>query len=197
MRVEDGTGKGFSAKVNEFGQLATKSVISTLENFGATKGYTFNVNTGNINLTTANASALLYLKNNGEDDLYVSTIGYLLGNSTGGTGDIFAEVLRNPTTGTIVDGATNADVIANKNFGSSRPLNADVFKGAEGNTFTDGDIAYTSLLNSAGKQYAIATGSVVLPRGSSIGVRLTPQTSNTNMDVEVFLAILDSNGFDS
>jgi hypothetical protein len=197
MRIEDGTGQGLSAKVNEFGQLSTKSVISTLENFGATKGYTFNVNTGTISLTSANASALLYLKNNGESSVYVSSIGYLIGNSTGGSGDIDVEVLRNPTAGTIVSGATDVDIVANKNFGSSRPLTADVFKGAEGNTFTDGELAYRSLLNSAGKQYTIATGSVILPRGSSIGIRMTPQTGNTSMDVQVFLAVLDSNGFDS
>lgn len=197
MRFEDGTGRGYSAKVNEFGQVSTRSVSSSLENFGATQGYTFNVNTGSINLTSANASALLYLKNNGEDDLYISSIGYLLGNSTGGAGDLLVEVIRNPTAGTIVTNAVDAPIISNKNFGSSRPLNADVYKGAEGNTFTGGSVAYQSLLNSSAKQYTIATGSVIIPRGSSIGVTVTPQAGNTSMDAQVFLAILDSNGFDN
>lgn len=197
MIIADGSGGGYKAKVNEFNQIATKGVVSTLENFAGTMGYTFNVNTGDVSLTTANTSAVAYLKNNGSDDIYISAIGYLIGNSTGGTGDLKAEVIRNPTGGTIVSNAVNCDIVQNKNFGSSRLLDADCFKGAEGNTLTGGDIAYESLLNSAGKQYTIATGRVIIPRGSCIGVNITPQASNTSMTVQVFFATLDSNGFDN
>lgn len=197
MKLYDATGSSRGAKVNAFGQVFTKGVDTTLENFGATLGYTYNVNTDNISLTTGSKSAVLYIKNNDANDVYISAIGYLLGNSTGGSGDLKVEVLSNPTAGTIVSGAVDAPIIANKNFGTKRTLNCDIYKGAEGNAFTDGDLAYSSLLNSAGKQYTIATGRVVLERGQSLGVNITPQSGNTSMDVQVFLAVLDANGFDS
>ncbi len=194
--IKDGTGNGYAAKVNELNQISSNAVSRSVENFGATLGYTFNVNTGTISLSSSNPSALLYLRNLGENDLYVGSIGYLLGNSTGGNGDLTARVVRNPSAGTIVSSAVDVGDIANKNFGSNRPLLATAYKGAEGNTLTDGTTAYESLLDSAGKQYVIATGNVVLPRGSSIGIEVTPQAGNTSMDVQVFLAILDANGFD-
>lgn len=196
MILEDGTGKGYNVKVDELNRLHTNSVVRTVENFGATDGYTFNINTGPLTLTSGNESAIFYLKNNGDDDLYISAVGYLLGNSTGGAGDLSLQVIRNPTAGTIVSGASPVSDIANKNFGSNRTLTVDAYKGGEGSTMTDGSVAYQTLLNSAAKQYVIATGNVVLPKGASIGVKITPQAGNTNMDMQLFLAILDSNGFD-
>ena len=95
--------------------------------------------------------------------------------------------------------ATNAlpaPVEVNKNFGSSLELTADAFKGAEGYTFTDGTIAYQSLLSSAARTYVIATGNIVLTRGKSIGVNITPQAGNTAMDVQLFLSILSTENVD-
>ena len=176
--------------IDSKGRANVYAVTETIVENAAENGDSFNVNTGTINLTSANKSALLYLKNNGEEDVVISAIGYLMGNSTGGSGDVLAEVLRNPTAGTIVSGAAAVDVNVNKNFGSSQSLTVDAYKGAEANTFTDGEIAYKSLLPGAARGYVIATGSVVIPNGSSIGVELTPQTGNTSMDIQVFLSII-------
>lgn len=176
--------------IDEKGRANVYAVTETIVENAAENGDSFNINTGTINLTSANKSALLYLKNNGEEDIVISTIGYLIGNSTGGSGDLLAEVLRNPTSGTIVSGASNVEINVNKNFGSSQSLMVDAYKGAEANTFTDGEIAYKSLLSGAARGYVIATGSVVIPNGSSVGIELTPQTGNTSMDIQVFLSII-------
>lgn len=191
MIILDGSGNGYAAEVDNKNRLQTLSVTLDVGQRSAIDGDTYNINTGSINLTTANESALLYLSNTGTSSLHITTIGYLIGNSTGGTGDLELKVLRNPTTGTIIDNATAVDVNINKNFGSTRTLDATVYKGAEGYTFTNGSDAYYSLQPNSGRAYLINTGTLVLPQGSSIGVSAVPQTGNTSMDIQIFLAITD------
>ena len=194
--ISDGTGKGYQAKVDNLNRLHTHGTVRTEEEFGAIAGQTYNVNTATISLTSSNESAVLYFKNDSNEDIFISNIGFLLGNSTGGAGDIHITVLKNPTAGTIIDNALPAPVEVNKNFGSSLELTADAFKGAEGHTFTDGSIAYRSLLASAARTYVIATGNIVLTRGKSIGVKITPQAGNTAMDIQMFLSILSTENVD-
>lgn len=189
-QIEDGTGKGYRAKVDSENRLNVYSVSESILERAAEEGKSFNINTGTINLTSANKSAILYLKNNGDEEIVISSIGFLLGNSTGGSGDLIPEVIKNPTSGTIVSGATNVDINVNKNFGSSITLEVDAFKGAEASTITDGVVVYNSLLSGSARTYVISTGSIVLPKGSSIGVNLTPQTGNTSMNVQVFLSLI-------
>lgn len=177
--------------VNSKGLGLTKALTQEELEAAAEDGRSYNINTGSITLTSANKSACLYVKNNSTKDIIIPLAGFLIGNSTGGTGDLLLEIVRNPTTGTIVSGAGAVAVEANKNFGSNKTLTVDAFKGAEGNTITDGTTAYYSLLNSAGRQYVINTGWVVLPKGSSIGINVTPQASNTSMNIQCFLSIIE------
>ena len=188
-QIIDGTGTGAKARVDSANRLHTHSVNEDLIEYAASQGDSYNVNTGTINLTSANESALLYFKNNGDNDLHIASIGYLIGNSTGGTGDLQTVVTKNPTTGTIINGASDVGINTNKNAGSSKIMVVDAFKGAEANTFTNGSDFYYSLLSGSAKSYVIATGTVVLPKGSSIGVSVTPQTSNTSMDIQIFMSV--------
>lgn len=191
MQIEDGAGSGKRAQVDENLRIQAYSVSVTGQEANAELGRTYNINTGTVTLTTANKSAVMYVKNNGREDLKITTIGYLLGNSTGGSGDLLAEVIRNPTTGTIIDNEVAVDVESNKNFGSTNTLEVDAYKGVEGDTITNGTVAFPSLIAGSGRVYLIQTGSVVLPQGASLGVNITPQASNTDMDVQVFLSVQD------
>jgi hypothetical protein len=189
--IIDGTGTGNVAKVDSRNRLSTLSISETTSESAARDGNSYNINTGTINLTSANESGVLYIKNNGDNDIVLLQIGYLVGNSTGGTGDFNAKVVFNPTGGTVISGATSVDVNVNKNAGSSKTLTVDCYKGAEGNTITGGNDTYLSLLPSAGRSYVINTGSIHLPKGSSLGITLTPQSSNTSTDVQIFLAVIE------
>lgn len=189
MIIKDGTGAGYTAQVDGEGRLHVLAISETEGEFLSERGDTYNVNSGTITLTTANASGVLFIKNLGSTSIHINTVGYLIGNSTGGTGDLLAEIIANPTTGTLISGATDVDINVNKNFGSTKSLNVQAYKGAEGNTVTNGTVAYTSLLPGAARSYVINTGTIILPTGASLAIRLTPQTSNTNMDVQVFLAV--------
>ena len=186
--INDGTGTGRTAKVCADNRLSVESVNTEAGAEASQIGDAYNINTGTIALTTANESAVMYVKNNEDQDLVVTTIVFLLGNSTAGTGDLELAVFSNPTVGTVVSDASNVDMKHNKNFGSNKTLTADAFKGAEGKTLTDGTVAFRSLLAGGARVYLIATGDIILPKGSSIGIKITPQTSNSAMDVQVALA---------
>lgn len=189
--IIDGTGKGFEARVDSTFRLHTHSVSETVGENASETGNSYNINTGSIELTTATESAILYIKNNGDFNLRISTIGFLIGNSTGGTGDLNLRVDKNSITGTIITNAVDVDINQNKNVGSSRNLTANAYKGVEGDTATLGVNLYTSLLAGAARTYSIATGDVNIPKGGSITVFCTPQTSNTSMNIQVFLAVTD------
>jgi len=182
---------GDKALVTSEGRLRTYSVSETIVENAAEDGNSYNVNTGTINLTSANESGVLYLKNNGINDLHIASIGFLLGNSTGGTGDLEVKVYKNSTAGTLISGATDVDILENKNGGSSNTLTVDCYKGAEGSTITDGASWYTSLLAGSARPYVISTGTIVIPKGGSVSVSITPQASNTSMNVQVFLSLIE------
>jgi hypothetical protein len=186
-KLEDGTGQGYLQKVNGNNQAYTYSV-SINEDGEATKtGRSYNINTGWITLTNDTVTPVLYLKNNEVEDLHVTAIAVGFGPSTGG-GTIIEDIIavRNPTAGTIVSGATDVDINSNRNYGSASVLTVDAYKGATGNTMTDGTDHLLIAQNDGGR--AFATIDEVLPQGTSIGIKITPATGNTNM--RVYAAII-------
>lgn len=188
--IKDGTGAGNSARVDINKRLHTYTVSQSLQENQATDGKTFNVNTGFITLTSAAEAPILYIKNNDTVSLRITQIGLNIGSSTGGSGNIRSKIIRNPTVGTIVSGASNVDININKNFGSNETLNVIAFKGTTGATLTDGIDGYYSLLGGANSSYVISTGDLLLPRGASLGIKITPPTGNTSMTMCAFLAVV-------
>lgn len=184
--IKDGTGNGYLAKVDDHYRLYTYTVSLSEQDDATHEGRSFNVNTGIVTLTNAAETPMLYLKNNETEDLHITAIAVGFGASTGGTGDpCLITMERNPTGGTIVSGATAVDVKTNRNFGSNSTLTADAYKGATGLTMTGGtDHAYF-YQSPSGRLYAGL--SEQLPKGTSIGITITPQSSNTSMACYVAL----------
>lgn len=185
MIIEDGNGSSTQAKVSKNSRLYTFAVTESKGSSAVRDGRGYNINTGSIELTSANESAVLYVKNNENNDIVIDSVIVILGKSTGGSADddVVCEIIRNPTTGTIISNATDVDVSSNANFGSNNLLVADSYKGAEGNTFTNGSNHILSLLQ-AGNRWFFNLD-VLLPKGASLGVTLNPPASNTSMDVMV------------
>ena len=182
--IQDGTGSGYRAKVDVNNHLHTRAVSESGGTEAALVGDLYNINTETLNLTSANASSLLYLKNTDTGPWIVNRVFYNAGPSTGGSGDFLAEVLANPSTGTLISGGT-ALPAHNLNFGSSKELTGTVLKGAEGSTITNGTVRVSTIIPVAGTRVLIGFDSIVLEPGSSIAVRVTPQTGNTSMDIQV------------
>lgn len=186
MKVEDGSGDGFSAKVDRLHRLHVDSVTFNRAELEVELGNGFNVNTGIMNLTTANKSGLLYFKNLEDDPVVITALFYLFGDSNVSAGEVLVTVLRNPTTGTVITDAVDAEMAGvNRNFGSNKELNADVYKGGEGKTFTNGDKVLESIFADGPNRYPLNVGDIVLPKGSSIGFDLTPPSGNTSMNTEI------------
>ena len=191
MIIESGQGNGDKAGVTSDNRLKTDGITFNRAEQAVEDGDGYNINTGTINLTSANKSAVLYVKNTGDDPLIIANIIYLIGNSTGGSGDVIVTVLRNPTAGTIVSGATDVEMAGvNRNFGSSKTLSALMYKGAEGNTLTDGDKILETILDQTPQRVPLSgVGPLDLPKGSSIGFDFTPATSNTSVNIQVALDV--------
>lgn len=184
--IEDGKGRGYSAGVDSLNRLAVYGVSETNEVFAAFEGDYYNVNTGTINVTSGNASGLLYIKNTGSSKIIITSLFYILGNSTGGSGDVVVDVYRNPTGGTLISGGTTVSEI-NRDFNSNNTMSATILKGAEGSTLTGGDVIISSILTGNGR-VAIPTGALILSNGNSLAIKLTPQSGNTSQNVQMAFA---------
>lgn len=181
MIIQDGQ-TSHSAKVSDLGRLEVNALSFDLIEHYNDEGEAYNYNTGTINLTSANESALAYLKNNESEDVIVPSFIFLLGNSNS-SGDVNLKIYRNPTAGTLISGGSSA-VPVNRNFGSSNTLSGSFLKGAEASTITSSDgVAISSIVQDGGR--TVVSVSVILPKGSSVGVSITPPASNTDMDIQI------------
>ena len=181
--IKDGTGSGNQAKVNSNNRLYCSAVTFTETTEANANGDAYNVNTGVINLSDAADTPIMYLKNNEVQDLHITAIAVGVGPTTGGSGGIpKITIIRNPTTGTIINSTpTDVAVNSNRNFGSANTLAVDAYKGATGDTMTDGTDHIIVFQTNNGRLFAAIDE--VLPKGASIGIKFDPQASNTSQDV--------------
>ena len=81
--LTDGTGTGCQAKIDCNNRLHTRSVTLSTTVDANYDGRAYNINTGELTLTSGNESAVLYFKNNETEDYVVDSIAVGLGPSTG------------------------------------------------------------------------------------------------------------------
>lgn len=183
--IQDGTGSGKLARVSSSNRLFVTAVIDDESRHSVENGDGYNINTGVISLTGTSATAVLYLKNNGDRDIIIDAVAVGLGSGTQSDPG-YITIVRNPTTGTLIDSGRAVDMNQNRNFGSSKVLTADVFKGADGETFTNGsDIA---LLFSNQSSRLFADLGLTLTKGDSIGIKIDPNL--TTGSINVYAAII-------
>lgn len=185
IQGDSGVGGQYNAGVTTDNQLKTFSVGRDVATQINLEGDSYNINTGLITLTNATDTPVLYLKNNELRDLLITAIAVGMQDSTGGSGLAQITVVRNPTEGTIVSDATNVDINSNRNYGSSNTLSDDVYKGATGSTMTNGTDHIIFLQGDSGRLFASVDE--VLPKGTSIGVKITPPAGNTSLTLYVAL----------
>ena len=187
-QIQDGTGKGYRTAVTENNRLLTQAITETQSNHHGEIGKSFAINTGDITLTgNATTSGVLYFKNDEDADFHITVLVYNLGTSTGGTGDCVVEVVRNPTTGTLISNAVAVASSSNFNFGSALDLAASAYKGAEGNTITNGSTFISTRLVGSGRT-ALTIGDIIIPKGAAMGIKYTTATSNSSQKVQFGLS---------
>jgi hypothetical protein len=185
MIINDGAGSGASAKVDANNRMHVESVQHNQFDEAITAGDGYNFNTGAITLTSANVSAVGYFKYDGDKPFVITEILFILGASTGGSGDGTATIIKNPTGGTIISGAVNVDVASNRDFSSSKVISGDTFKGAEGNTITGGTTFADTSRSSFGTVITFDAGHIKLAKGNSLALTWQPPSSNTSQIVKI------------
>ena len=188
MKIEDGTGSGKLARVDDNQRLYTDAITESIKDAETENGNAYNLNTGDVTLTSAAKTTVFYFKNNEDKDYHLTAFIYNLGNSTGGSGDVKMDVIKNPTTGDIITNANDVEMISNINYGSSSTLDANVYKGATGETVVNGDISISTRSASNTGRIFIGLGIIVVPKGSSIAVDYTPPSGNTSQTIQIAAA---------
>lgn len=184
--IQDGTGAGYTAKVDKENRLHTHAFNVTINQIAALAGDTYTTSTGIINLTSDNESAVFYIKNTGLDDMLVFEQFLNIGSSTGGSGSPTIKYSTNAdNTSSIITTATDITP-ANRRLASSNTLSSDVFKGIEGATVTGGvesSFVTNGFFNSS--PFAI-------PAGVSMTVAIIPPVGNTSFDVTFGLNLIQN-----
>ena len=176
---------GQRAKVSSSGRLWTYSSTETIEQTATEEGDAWNLNTGVISLTDASESAVMYVKNTSSIPFFISSIAVSIDTLDAPTARSLITLVRNPTGGTIISGASNAAMIQNRDFGSNKQFVGDVFKGAQGSTITGGnDVA---LFHSGSNQRLFATINFYLPQGTSTALKIDLNNANGG---DVYAAII-------
>ena len=183
MIIEDGRGSGFKVYVDSLNRISSAATSQTTQLKAVKDGDAYNINTGNI--TFSAAGTLVYIKNNEDQDLVISSIAVGIGSAT--TSDLSEiTVQRNPTGGDLISDATAVSVNQNRGFGSSKTLSADVYKGKSAGTSTGGNDILFFYQASSGRLFAEAD--LILPKGSSLAITLDPKLSSGT--VKAYCAVI-------
>jgi len=138
-----------------------------------------------ITLNTTGENVLFYIKSNETNNLIITSVIVNIKDYTGTDGQPELKVYRSPSTGTIVSNAVDA-VQLNRNFGSAKNLDADVFQGIQGDTINGGSGEIQVYLPStAALTFNSFDTSTVLPKGGTFAVSYTPPSGITSMKVIV------------
>lgn len=172
--IRDGKGKGNYASVDKSNRLTTHAVTENQNIHAVELGDAFNINTGLI--TVSGDATLLYFKNNEERDYVIDAIA--LGSFEGIThsDDPYITLVRNPTGGNLISDETAVSINQNRNFGSNKTLTVDAYKGKTGGTLTGGNDAAILQATPGGRSFY--TIDFLLPRGTSVGIKLTANVSS-------------------
>ena len=191
MKINDGTGSGYDVKIDSNNRLHIDGVVRSEREQAALVGNCYNISTGPITLTSASASAVFYMDYSDAFPFVIEEILIILGGTTGGAGDAQVEILKNPTTGTIIDNAVTINTLENRDFSSSKTVSGNLYNGAEGYTLTDGTSFAKTTRSSFGTVIAFDAAPIVLRKGNSIGIKYTPPAGNTSQSVTIAITGLE------
>jgi hypothetical protein len=162
-------------------QAHTFSITESEQRQAAENGDEYNINSGTIAFSTNSSTrtSLIYFKNDEDTDFIITAIAVGLGTRSATVSDAAnIWVVRNPTTGNIIDSTpTNVDINSNTNFGSNKTLKSTTlsYKGADADGATSGGTDHALLYMTDGRLYASLN--VELPKGSSVAIEIDGNTS--------------------
>jgi hypothetical protein len=183
MKIQDGTGKGYEAEIDSTNRLKTRAVIEDEWVEALSKGDHYAITSSPITLTAATASAMMWFRNDNDEDLLIDRVILNSADSTGGTVDVLVlQPVVNPTA--MASGSGNDVTQVNTNLGSSKELTLTSEKGLEGASLTGGSVAAAWNIENP-TNHRVLDVRFLVPKGSSIGFNIIPPASNTSMVVSV------------
>lgn len=182
----DGDGGVKRVLVTKKGRIYTYSITSPVIDQATEQGQAFNLNTGEISSVSTADTAVFYYKHLEDLPLFIDAAIIGVDSAAASAGSHTVTMIRNPTAGTIVSGASAGDINVNRNFDSGNSLSNSIFyKGANGNTFTDGS---DYLLGYVEEGRSVASVSTILFKGNSVGFKISPNLSSGTMNVYCAIA---------
>lgn len=182
VTIKDGTGQCFSAKVDDTNRILSRAVAIKQLDEEAKKGNAYTLSSLFLTLTTSNESAVLWIKNNESNDIEIDEFIFNAEAAVGASANAYEiEICRNPT---VMVGGSGVDVSqSNNNFGSSKTLDITSEVGQEGATLTGGTTH--EVIAAKTEDDEKITSNIILPKSSSIGVKITPPSDTTSLKVAV------------
>jgi hypothetical protein len=174
VHIQDGSA-GYVAKVGSDNKIRTRAVTEDEAIEAVLDGDAYNINTGLITSITTD-STLLYIKNNEDRDLEIESI---VVSSIGGithANNPYITIARNPTGGNLISDGTAVSMNQNRNFGSSKTLTVDAFKGKVSGTLSGGDDLGIFVLSQGTRD--LFPINLRLPKGNSIGIDMVLNESS-------------------
>lgn len=187
-KIRSGTGNSKLLKIDDGNRMHVIATTKNEQEFATENGNSYNINSGLMTLTTDGESGVFYLKNRELIPFHISLVVVIMGPSTtGDTSDTTQfRMYKNPTAGTLISTGLAADTNSNRNFSSSKTFTSDTFKGATGNTITNGSVHIESLISPGGR--------VPFPIDEDIGpnntVAFSLEPNDNNASMKCMLAII-------
>lgn len=181
FKIQDGTGASYKAKVDDEYRLHVQAITIPDPEFNAQFGKAFYLHSGYTTLSTGSYSAVFFLENTSTtDEIHINTI-RTCSTATGADQYVQWRLYKNPTAGTIVSPTPTEVTAINANFGSTTTMVGNVYKGADGDTFTDGTMMATWTDAAPGHSEQKINGALVLPPGMSVGLEAQPSASSIDV----------------
>ncbi len=185
--ITDGKGRGYKAAVNSDNQLDVRSSSVEQRLVSALDFNYFEATTGKVTLTDANDTGLVYLKNTNTlgMSIVIDRVFYDIWTSTGGTGaDGTLTYYLNP-----VGSSGTAIIPNNTNFGSTIAAVGIFLSGSSATpiTFTGGTVWWSAYVTDK-ISIALEEGRIVVPNGSSFGIKIAAPIGNTSMAISIKVA---------
>jgi len=178
MQITDATGLGDGpgARVKN-NNLHTFSITESRIADISKTGYSFLLATDFVSLTTTGSfNGIMYIKNTDSNkSLFIDSV-RVCGDTTG---NAQIRYLRNPTAGTLISDANDADQLS-ANAGSNIPFPGLAYSASgDGKTVTDGDSWSQYIQRTAGHSSEIYNGAIIIPNGSSLAISAKPSVAMT------------------
>lgn len=188
MRIEgvnNGKGGVNEVSVDKEGRLQNRTVSQNDTSHAVDEGRAFQSYTAKINFGDATKQIALYLKNNEENNIFITSATIGTSVSTGASDNIILlEQVGNIQPGDAIVSATDV-VTTNRNTGEAAQFEGDVKKGPS--TPSGNEVAVNGTLGDFTTSRTFDLTAEV-SKGGSLGIAITPPLLNTNMDVTITIA---------